>query len=152
MAKIHDAVAIILDACRETIQKNMSKHYKTSKGERWVNASGQSSAAFKVEISEEHVMLKYAGDGISPLEAIENGYKGDVSIDDIAHWRDVKKVSNLPSAQTIVKNIKNVGTERYLEPQNWIITPAVANAKNVIMSEIGELAKEMVINKLFNKK
>ena len=47
-----DLAAKILDECRARIQANMAKKYRTSKGERWINASGRSLAAFQVEVSE----------------------------------------------------------------------------------------------------
>ena len=45
-----DTAVKILDECRARIQANMAKRYRTGGGERWINASGRSSAAFKVEV------------------------------------------------------------------------------------------------------
>lgn len=148
MAKIHDDVIMILDQCREQIVSNMLRHYPTANGERWVTASGRSAAAFKVEADEDRVRLVYRGSDIAPLDSIEYG-SGDIpSLDTAERWRQEKTMSgasNIPSAYGIVKGIiRRGGTERYLDPQPWILSEPIDTAVDEIRDKIGSLATTMI--------
>lgn len=124
-----DVAVKILDEARAQIQANMAKHYRTAKGERWVNASGRSSEAFKVEVSEGHVRLVYQGEYVAPLETIQYGSTDIPTLQEAASWREEKTrsgASNLPSPEGIVSGItRRGGTERHEEPQTWIVDPPV---------------------------
>ena len=68
--RTEDTAVKILDECRARIQANMAKKYRTTNGERWINASGSSSEAFKVETEtgdfglSASVRLVYRGDDV----------------------------------------------------------------------------------------
>ena len=139
---------MILDQCREQIVANMYRHYQTIHGERWVTASGRSAAAFKVESDENSVRLVYSGSDIAPLDSIEYG-SGDIpSLDTAERWRQEKMMSgaaNIPSAVGIIKGIiRRGGTERYNEPQPWILSEPVAAAVDDIRENIGAFATTMI--------
>lgn len=148
MAKIHDDVTMMLDQCREQIVANMLIHYPTANGERWVTASGRSAAAFKVEADDDSVRLVYRGSDIAPLDIIEYG-SGDIpSLDTAERWRQEKMLSgasNLPRAEGIVNGIiRRGGTERYLDPQPWILSEPIDAAVDDIREKIGSLATTMI--------
>lgn len=154
MAEIHEEVSMMLDRCREQIVSNMAKHYSTINGERWVNASGRSAAAFRVEVSEDHVRLVYSGSDIAPLESIENGSDVVPSVEEAARWRRDKMASgaaNLPSAEGIVKSIAtNGGTERKRNPQTWIVSQPVDDAEFELGMRLAGLATIMVNELLYD--
>lgn len=135
-----ELAAAILDEARVQIQANMAVHYSTSNGERWINASGRSSEAFRVEVDENHVMLVYDGDGIAPLNTIQEGTDEVPSVEEAAEWREAKTRSGakgLPSPKAIVRGIENRGgTERYHEPQDWIISPVVETALQALNEQL----------------
>ena len=81
-----DTAIKILDECRARIQANMAKHYRTSHGERWINASGRSSAAFNVEVTDNSVRLVYRGDDVAPLFSIQDGTTGVAPVSVLAEW------------------------------------------------------------------
>lgn len=140
MSEALDLAVKILDEARTQIQANMALHYRTKKGERWVNARGKSAEAFQVVKDETHAKLIYQGDDIAPLETIQGGYKGDVSVDVIEQWRLDKIASGaqgIPPAEYIVQTIKEFGTERYIKNEDWIINTAVDLATSDIMEKIG---------------
>jgi hypothetical protein len=59
---------------------------------------------------------------------------------------------NLPSAQAIVKGIENRGgTERFLEPQEWIIGPEVKAAVDALNYQIPREAVRAVRDMLFSR-
>jgi hypothetical protein len=147
----------ILDECRERIQANMAKRYRTSKGERWVNASGSSSEAFKVttEAGGTSVRLVYRGDDVAPLDSIQYGSDEVPTIEQAAQWREEKMRSgakDLPSAKAIVSGIeKRGGTERFHEPQEWIIGPEVKAAVDALNDQIPREAMRAVRDMLFSR-
>ena len=129
----------ILDEARVQIQANMAQHYNTSYGERWVNASGRSSEAFRVEADEHAVRLVYAGDGIAPLETIQHGTDEAPTLQEAASWREAKKRSgadNLPPPYAIVKAIETGGTERFIDNQDWIIGPVIDTAVQALNEQL----------------
>lgn len=134
-----DLASAILDEARVQIQANMAQHYNTSYGERWVNASGRSSEAFRVEEDEHAVRLTYKGDGIAPLETIQYGTDEAPTLQEAASWREAKIRSgadNLPSPYAIVKVIEACGTERFLDNQDWIIGPVVDTAVQALNEQL----------------
>lgn len=135
-----DIAVKILDEARAQIQANMALHYRTGKGERWVNASGRSSEAFQVVEEDGRVRLVYRGDDVAPLESIEHGTTEAPSLQEAAAWREEKTrsgASNLPNPETIVLNIEaRGGTDRHFEPQEWIITPVVSTAAQALSDQL----------------
>lgn len=135
-----DLAVKILDEARAQIQANMAQHYRTSNGERWINASGRSSAAFQVVESEGHVQLVYRGENVAPFDSIENGSTDVPSIQEAASWREDKirsGATDLPSIKGIVKGILNRGgTERHEEPQDWVITPVIDLAVQALNEQL----------------
>ena len=129
----------ILDEAREQIQANMAAHYQTSKGERWINASGRSSAAFQVVEEDGHVRLVYRGEDVAPFDSIQYGYKGDANVNDIAEWKEIKEsqgATGIPSPDRVVERIREAGTERYLKPQEWVINPVVDLAVQALNDQL----------------
>lgn len=135
-----DVAVKILDEARVQIQANMAVHYRTEKGERWVNASGRSSDAFKVVEEEGRVRLVYRGDDVAPLETIQHGTTEAPTVQEAASWREAKTRSgadNLPSPEAIVLNIEaRGGTERHHEPQDWIINPVIDMAVQALNDQL----------------
>lgn len=135
-----DLAVKILDEARTQIQANMALHYRTSKGERWVNASGRSAEAFQVESDEYAVRLVYRGDNVAPLESIQYGTDEVPTLQEAASWREAKTRSGavgLPSPQGIVNGIaKRGGTERFFEPQDWIIGPVIDTAVQALNEQL----------------
>lgn len=149
-----DLAVKILDECAERIRANMARKYRTKKGERWVNASGRSAAAFKVEVSDggNIIRLVYSGDDVAPLDSIQYGYKGEADVDDIAEWKAIKEsqgARGIPSPEQVVQTIRDVGTERFFEPQEWIITPEVEAAVDTLVDQLPAAAGAQVRDMLF---
>lgn len=148
-----ETAAKILDEAREQIQANMARHYRTSKGERWINASGRSSAAFKVVADGANkVMLVYRGSDVAPLETLQYGTTNVPTIEEAERWRKEKEASGakgLPSAEGIVKAIAQRGTERHQEPQDWVIGPVVEAAVAALNEQLPSLVVKDIHNKLF---
>lgn len=148
-----DTAVKILDEARVAIQGNMALHYRnTANEERWINASGRSSAAFQVVADNDRVQLVYRGDDVAPLETIQYGYKGDVSVDVIAEWKAIKEsqgATGIPSPEKVVENIREAGTERYIEnkngrPQDWVISPVVSMAVQALNEQLpDEMVKDI---------
>lgn len=135
-----DIIAKILDEAREAIQVNMATRYRTSSGEtRWVNASGRSSAAFQVERYDGGVRLVYEGADVAPLESIQEGQDGSdmPTIAELQRWWKSKTGEELDEqrARAILVRIASHGTERWNEPQGWIIDPVVEAAADRIARE-----------------
>lgn len=152
MEDVRTLAVKILDEARAEIQANMAKKYRTAKGERWIDASGKSSAAFQVEMSPIAVRLVFKGDDVAPLESIQYGYKGDANIEDLRRWREIKEsqgAEGLPSAEVMQKRIKERGTERFNEPQEWVITPVVERAVETLRDQLPREAVRVVKNLLF---
>jgi hypothetical protein len=143
-----ELAAAILDEAKTQIQANMAQHYHTENGERWVNASGRSAKAFRVESDEHAVRLVYKGDDVAPLESIQYGTDDVPTLQEAASWREAKTRSGavgLPSPQGIIKGIaKRGGTERFLEPQDWIIGPVIDTAVQALTEQLPKtMAKEI---------
>jgi len=156
MEDVRNLAVKILDEARVAIQANMAQHYRTTHGERWINASGRSSAAFKVEDKDGvHVRLVYKGDDVAPLETIQYGHDGHgentPTVADIMRWGREKFGMELSAGQAaaIVRNIEKNGTERFREPQEWIITPVVETAVDALNEQLPAAAVRHVRDMLF---
>lgn len=151
-----DLAAKILDEARVMIQANMAKRYRTSRGDRWINASGRSSAAFQVEDKDGvHVRLVYKGDDVAPLDSIQYGHDGQgdntPTVADIIRWGMEKFGMELSAGQAaaIVRNIEKYGTERFREPQDWVIGPVVEAAVDALNEQLPAAAVRQVRDMLF---
>lgn len=147
-----DTAVKILDECRARIQANMSKRYRTSGGERWVNASGRSSAAFKVEVSDggNRVQLVYRGEDVAPLFTIQDGTTGVAPVSVLAEWIEDKGLDLNPWA--VRANIKKRGgTERHFEHQNWVIQPEIDAALEALRRELPAAASTTVRERIFRR-
>lgn len=145
-----DTAVKILDECRARIQANMAKKYRTANGERWINASGRSSAAFKVEVSEDgtRVQLVYRGDDVAPLSTIQDGTTGVAPVRVLAEWIADKGLDLNPWAvRTNIK--KRGGTERHFDPQDWVIQPEIDAAMEELRRELPLAARASVRERLF---
>ena len=132
-----DVAVKILDEARVQIQANMAQHYRTANGERWVNASGRSSEAFKVEVTEGHVRLVYRGEEVAPLETIQYGTTGIPPISVIERWQSEKSVLQGVSPWAIRTNMKKRGgSERHIENQDWIINPVISLAVQALNEQL----------------
>ena len=142
--------AKILDEARVAIQSNMARRYRTSRGERWINASGRSSAAFKVEDKDGvHVRLVYKGDDVAPLETIQYGTTGVPPVSVIEQWQKDKGLEGI-NPWAIRTNIKKRGgTERHVEPQDWVVGPVVEAAVDALNEQLPAAAVRQVRDMLF---
>lgn len=145
-----DIAVKILDECRSRIQANMAVHYRTSNGERWINASGRSSAAFQVERTDRGgVRLVYRGDDVAPLETIQTGTTGVPPVSVITRWQREKGLEGL-NPWAIRTNIKKRGgTERHFEPQDWVVGPEVESAVDALNDQIPKAARMYIRDLLF---
>lgn len=139
-----------MDEARVMIQANMARRYRTSRGERWINASGRSSAAFQVEDKDGvHVRLVYKGDDVAPLESIQYGTTGVPPISVIEQWQRDKGLEGI-NPWAIRTNIKKRGgTERHVEPQDWVIGPVVEAAVDALNEQLPAAAVRQVRDMLF---
>lgn len=145
-----DTAVKILDEARTRIQANMAMHYRTANGERWINASGRSSDAFKVERGRDKVMLVYRGDDVAPLSSIQDGTTGIAPISVLERWMSEKGLNLNPWAvRTNIK--KRGGTERRVTPQDWIIQPAIDEAMESLRRDLPASAKAAVREELFKR-
>jgi hypothetical protein len=146
---VRTLAAKILDETRVAIQANMAKRYRTSRGERWINASGRSSAAFKVEDKDGvHVRLVYKGDDVAPLDSIQYGTTGVAPVSVLSDWIKDKGLDLNPWAiRTNIK--KRGGTERHVEPQDWVIGPVVEAAVDALNEQLPAAAVRQVRDMLF---
>lgn len=143
-----DTAIKILDECRARIQANMARRYRTAGGERWINASGRSSAAFRVERDGDKVRLVYRGDDVAPLFSIQDGTTGVAPVRVLAQWIADKGLDLNPWA--VQANIrKRGGTERHVTPQDWVIQPAIDAAMDALRRELPVAAKAAVREALF---
>lgn len=149
MEDVRQLAAKILDEARVMIQANMAKRYRTSRGERWINASGRSSAAFQVEDKDGvHVRLVYKGDDVAPLDSIQYGTTGVAPVNVLSDWiRDKGLDLNPWAVRTNIK--KRGGTERHVEPQDWVIGPVVEAAVAALNEQIPAAAVRHVRDMLF---
>lgn len=145
-----ETAAKILDEARARIQANMAMHYRTEGGERWINASGRSSDAFKVERDGENVRLVYRGDDVAPLFSIQDGTTGIAQISVLERWISDKGLDLNPWAvRTNIK--KRGGTERHFEHQDWVIQPAIDTAIEELRRDLPASAKAAVREELFKR-
>lgn len=143
-----DTAAKILDEARARIQANMAMHYRTDGGERWINASGRSSDAFKVERGRDKVMLVYRGDDVAPLFSIQDGTTGIAPVSVLERWISEKGLNLNPWAvRTNIK--KRGGTERRVTPQDWVIQPAIDEAMEALRRDLPQVASAAVREELF---
>jgi hypothetical protein len=143
-----DTAEKILDEARVRIQANMAMHYRTENGERWINASGRSSDAFKVERGRDKVMLVYRGDDVAPLFSIQDGTTGIAPISVLERWISDKGLNLNPWAvRTNIK--KRGGTERHVTSQDWVIQPAIDDAMEALRRDLPASAKAAVREELF---
>lgn len=150
MEGVRNLAAKILDEARVMIQANMAKRYRTSRGERWINASGRSSAAFQVEDKDGvHVRLVYKGDDVAPLDTIQYGTTGVPPISVIKQWQRDKGLEGV-NPWAIRTNIKKRGgTERHVEPQDWVVGPVVESAVAALNEQLPAAAMRQVRDMLF---
>lgn len=145
-----DLAVKILDEARVRIQANMAMHFRTSRGERWINASGRSSAAFQVEDKDGvHVRLVYKGDDVAPLDSIQHGTTGVPPVSVIEQWQRDKGLEGI-NPWAIRTNIKKRGgTERHIEHQDWVIGPVVEAAVDALNEQLPAAAVRQVRDMLF---
>lgn len=150
MQSVLSLAAKILDEARAEIQANMAKRYRTDRGERWINASGRSSEAFKVEeVGGISVRLVYRGEDVAPLDTIQHGTTGVPPISVIERWQKEKGLEEL-NPWAIRTNIKKRGgTERLYAPQDWIINDPVLEAVKQLNEQIPKEAVRAVRDFLF---
>ena len=150
MENVRTLAAKILDEARVMIQANMEKRYRTTFGERWINASGRSSAAFQVEDKDGvYVRLVYKGDDVAPLDSIQFGTTGVPPISVIEQWQRDKGLDGI-NPWAIRTNIKKRGgTERHVEPQDWVIGPVVEAAVAALNEQLPAAAVRHVRDMLF---
>ena len=145
-----DTAAKILDEARARIQANMAMHYRTANGERWINASGRSSDAFKVEVLDggNRVRLVYRGEDVAPLSSIQDGTTGIAPVAVLERWMSEKGLNLNPWAvRTNIK--KRGGTERHVTPQDWVIQPAIDEAMESLRRDLPPVAAAAVREELF---
>lgn len=151
--KAVELAAAILDEAKTQIQANMAAHYDTPYGERWVNASGRSSEAWRVEVEETKARLVYEGDDVAPLQSIQDGTDEVPSLDEAARWVEEKTRSgagNLPSPEAVVKGIAlRGGTERHLMPQDWIVSPVIDTAVQALIDQIPAVTAHDIATGIF---
>jgi hypothetical protein len=152
--RTEDTAVKILDECRARIQANMAKKYRTAKGERWINASGRSSEAFKVETEagdfglSASVRLVYRGDDVAPLASLQTGTTGVPPVSVLSRWMEEKGLDLNPWAvRTNIK--KRGGTERHFEPQDWVVGPELEAAVDALDDQIAEPFLQDVRNFIF---
>ena len=150
MEDVRNLAVKILDEARVVIQANMEQRYRTSRGERWINASGRSSAAFQVEDKDGvHVRLVYKGDDVAPLDSIQYGTTGEPPISVIEQWQRDKGLEGI-NPWAIRTNIKKRGgTERHVEPQDWVVGPVVEAAVDALNEQLPAAAVRQVRDMLF---
>lgn len=145
-----DTAIKILDEARARIQANMAIHYRTEGGERWINASGRSSDAFKVERDRDKAMLVYRGDDVAPLFSIQDGTTGIAPVSVLERWLSDKGLNLNPWAvRTNIK--KRGGTERHFEHQDWVIQPAIDEAMESLRRDLPPVAAAAVREELFKR-
>lgn len=150
--RAEDIAAIIMDECRLRIQANMARRYRTDKGERWINASGRSSAAFQVEREPGVVRLVYDGEDVAPLDTLEFGTDEVPTIDELQRWWQEKFGEELSrhNAELMAAKIEREGTERWVNPQNWVFSPEISAAEEAIIDQIPAAATEEFRNYIFD--
>lgn len=150
MEDVRNLAAKILDEARVAIQANMARRYRTSRGERWINASGRSSEAFQVEDKDGvHVRLVYKGDDVAPLDSIQYGTTGVPPISVIEQWQRDKGLEGINPFAIRANIKKRGGTERHVEPQDWVVGPVVEAAVDALNEQLPAAAVRHVRDMLF---
>lgn len=152
MSSMIDTAAKILDEARARIQANMAMHYRTARGERWIDASGRSSDAFRVEVLDggNRVRLVYRGDDVAPLPSIQDGTTGIAPISVLKRWISDKGLDLNPWA--VRANIKKRGgTERHVTQQDWVIQPAIDEAMESLRRDLPASVMAAVKEELFKR-
>lgn len=146
LTKAVEKAVAILDDARIRIQANMAKRYRTNNGERWIDASGRSSAAFKVDTDNRVTWLMYEGSNVAPFHSIENGTNIMPEPKALQQWYEAKFGEELCYASRMALKIGREGTERYREPQNWVITPVIEEAADTLSRELVDEMTEDIYN------
>lgn len=137
------AIEMILDECRVEIQRNMADND--------INASGRTSASFKVEKYEGGVRLVSRGDNIAPFASLETGNEPAwVPINTLRQWVIEKRIefNSEEERERFVWNLQQKigweGTERHRNPNNNITTPPITEA----VEKLKEATKTMILTEI----
>lgn len=137
------AIEMILDECRVEIQRNMA--------EKDINASGRTSASFKVEKYAGGVRLVSRGDNIAPFASIENGNPATwLSRNVLRQWVIEKGIefNSEEERERFVWNLQQKigweGTERHRNPNHDITTPPITEA----VEKLKEAIKTMILKEI----
>lgn len=137
------AIEMILDECRVEIQRNMADND--------INASGRTSASFKVEKYAGGVRLVSRGEDIAPFSSIENGNPPTwLSRNVLRQWVIEKGIefNSEEERERFVWNLQQKigweGTERYRQPNNSITTPPITEA----VEKLKEATKTMILKEI----
>lgn len=136
-------IELILDECRVEIQRNMADND--------INASGRTSASFKVEKYAGGVRLVSRGEDIAPFASIENGNPPTwLSRNVLRQWVIEKRIvfNSEEERERFVWNLQQKigweGTERYRQPNNSITTPPITEA----VEKLKEATKTMILKEI----
>lgn len=128
------AIEMILDECMVEIQRNMADND--------INASGRTSASFKVEKYAGGVRLVSRGENIAPFASLEEGNEPAwVSRDVLRQWVIEKRIefNSEEEREAFVWNVQQKigweGTERYRNPNHEITTPPIEDAVDKLKEE-----------------
>lgn len=153
---MQDFVIQKLDECRLRIVANLGKEYRLQNGEvRIINASGRSAKAFKVvQVGDNSFRLVYQGADVAPFDSLEYGHNERPQVEDIIRWSAEKfgEPFNDRKAMYVAEKISRVGTERYREPQEWVLTPEILETTTEIRENIGSLLRGEITTFLFSEK
>lgn len=137
------AIEMILDECRVEIQRNMADND--------INASGRTSASFKVEKYAGGVRLVSRGEDIAPFSSIENGNPPAwLSRNVLRQWVIEKGIefNSEEEREAFVWNLQQKigweGTERHRNPNHDITTPPITEA----VEKLKEATKKMILKKI----
>ena len=149
--KAVELAAAILDEAKTQIQANMAQHYDTPYGERWVNASGRSSEAWRVEVEDTKARLVYEGDDVAPLQSIQDGTTGIPPIFVIEKWMGEKGIFPPDlSPWAIRTNMKKRGgSERHIDEQDWIVSPVIDTAVQALVDQILAVTAHDIATEIF---
>lgn len=148
LTKAVEKAVAILDDARIRIQANMARRYRTSEGERWIDASGRSSKAFKVDTDNRVTRLVYEGGDVAPFNSIENGTNVMPEPKDLQRWHAEKFGEEIcyRYAANIALKIGREGTERFRNPQSWVVTPVIEEAADTLSRELVDEMTEDIYN------
>lgn len=137
------AIEMILDECRVEIQRNMADNE--------INASGRTSASFKVEKYAGGIRLVSRGENIAPFSSIENGNPPTwLSRNVLRQWVIEKGIefNSEEERESFIWNLQQKigweGTERYRQPNNSITTPPITEA----VEKLKEATKTMILKEI----